>query len=92
MKLNFIVNNSGKMIGQTKHETSCSKFYLIFPIAFCFFCDAPFTVEHFLTECSDLILPRNQCFNSNSLTVIFKEVSLDNLFCFLKSVNLFDKI
>ena len=58
----------------------------------CFCCDAPFTVEHFLTECSDLILPRNQCFNSNSLTVIFKEVSLDNLFCFLKSVNLFDKI
>ena len=33
----------------------------------CFCCDAPFTVEHFLTECSDLILPRNQCFNNNSL-------------------------
>ena len=58
----------------------------------CFCCDAPFTVEHFLTECSDLVLPRNQCFNSNSLTVIFKEVSLNNLFCFLKSVNLFDNI
>ena len=48
----------------------------------CFCCDAPFTVEHFLTECSDLILPPNQCFNSNSLTVIFKEVSSDICFVF----------
>ena len=52
----------------------------------------PFTVRHFLLECADFGRERRSPFQVNILKDLFKDVSIENIFSFLKNVNLFNKI
>jgi ribonuclease HI len=61
-------------------------------LPWCHACDTAFTVKHFLTSCDDLSILRRQYIGSNDLSEIFRKVSFDNLFEFLKACNLFNKI
>ena len=61
----------------------------------CIRCDQLCSSEHPLTGCVDLIDLiewRRQCFNTESLSVLFRECSLDNIMHFLKCTNLFNKL
>ena len=58
----------------------------------CHACDCLCSVRHFLIECVDLSLQREQYFTCDSLLALFKEVSLDKIFNFLKNVNLYHLI
>ena len=59
---------------------------------FCFVCDAPFTVRHFLLECGDFSHIRNKYFHVDTLKQLFNGVHIDNVFLFLKEINLFNKL
>ena len=58
----------------------------------CFFCDAPYSVAHILTECSDLLEIKEKFYDSSDLNQIFREVPLPHICGFLKEINLFSKI
>ena len=57
-------------------------------------CDTPFTVRHFLLDCTcaDFEPERRSHFQVNNLKDLFKDVSVENILSFLKNVNLFNKI
>ena len=55
-------------------------------------CDTPFTVKHFLLECTDFAAKRVSCFQANNLRELFKDVPVGNILSFLRQVNLFYKI
>ena len=58
----------------------------------CIPCDQLCSIEHLLTECEDLIEWRRLFFfNTESLSVLFRECSPDNIIPFLKETNLFGK-
>ena len=53
---------------------------------YCFGCNTPFTVKHFLLECADFAIERHSHFRSNSLKDLFGDVSAENILSFLKNV------
>ena len=55
-------------------------------------CDTPFTVKHFLLECTDFAAERISCFQANNLKELFKDVPVGRILSFLRQVNLFYKI
>ena len=61
-------------------------------LPYCFGCDAPFTVRHILLECSDFSHIRNKYFHVDTITQLFNDVPIDNVFLFLKEINLFNKL
>ena len=59
---------------------------------YCTACDTPYTVEHVLISCVDLLEIRQKYYSVDSLFRLFREVCPDLIFAFLKEINLFDKI
>ena len=59
---------------------------------YCFGCDAPFTVRHFLLECGDFSHIRNKYFHVDTIKQLFNDVPIDNVFLFVKEINLFNKL
>ena len=59
---------------------------------YCFGCDAPFAIRHILFECSDFSQIRNKYFHVDIIKQLFNDVPIDNVFLFLKEINLFNKL
>ena len=59
---------------------------------YCFGCDTFFTVRHFLLECGDFSHIRNKYFHVDTIRQLFNDVPIDNVFLFLKEINLFNKL
>ena len=59
---------------------------------YCFGCDTLFTVRHFLLECGDFSHIRNKYFHVDTIKQLFNDVPIDNVFLFLKEINLFNKL
>ena len=57
-----------------------------------FGCEALFTVRHFLLECDDFSHIRNKYFHVDTIKQLFNDVPTDNVFLFLKQINLFNKL
>ena len=57
-----------------------------------FGCDAPFTVHHILLECGDFSHIGNKYFHVDTIKQLFNDVPIDNVFLFLKEINLFNKL
>ena len=55
----------------------------------CVGCDAPFTVRHFILECSDLAQVRNNCFHVDNMKQLFQDINIDSVMTFLTKSNLF---
>ena len=55
-------------------------------------CHAPFSVEHILIECIDLVPKRQQYYTANNLKDLFEHVKVDIILKFLKAVGLYGKI
>ena len=58
----------------------------------CVGCDKPFTVRHILLECVDFSNVRNKYYHVNTIKQLFNDVPIDNIFLFLKEINLFNKL
>ena len=58
----------------------------------CVGCDAPFTVRHFLLECGDFALVKNNCFHVDNMKELFQDIHIDSIMTFLRQINLFNKI
>ena len=58
---------------------------------FCYACDSPFTVKHFLIECPDFTHIRNK-FYTTDVHTLFREVDLSKITEYLKELGLCDKI
>ena len=59
---------------------------------YCFGCDTLFTVRHFLLECGDFSHIRNKYIHVDTIKQLFNDVPIDNIFLFLKEINLFNKL
>ena len=59
---------------------------------YCFGCDTLFTVRHFLLECGDFSHIRNKYFHVDTIKQLFNDIPIDNVFLFLKEINLFNKL
>ena len=59
---------------------------------YCFECDAPFIVCHFLLDCGDFSHRRNKYFHVDTIKQLFNDVPIDTVFLVLKEVNLFNKL
>ena len=55
----------------------------------CIGCDKRLTLEHILLTCSDLIEIRESHFAAKSLRMLFKDISPQKVFNFLKEINIF---
>ena len=58
----------------------------------CVGCDKPFTVRHILLECVDFSNVRNKYYHVDTIKQLFNDVPIDNIFLFLKEINLFNKL
>ena len=58
-------------------------------MSMCIGCDELLTVEHILRTSSDLIEIRESHFTAQSPHVLFQEILPENLFNFLKEINIF---
>ena len=58
----------------------------------CIGCDKHLTIEHILLACSDFIEMRESHFTAKSLRMLFQDISPENIFNFLKEINIFGKI
>ena len=59
---------------------------------YCFGCDTLYTVRHFLLECGDFSHIRNRYFHVDTIKQLFNDVPIDNVFFFLKEINLLNKL
>ena len=57
----------------------------------CIRCDKRLTIEHILLTCSDFIEIRERHFTAKSLCMLFKDISPEKIFNFLKEINIFGK-
>ena len=57
----------------------------------CIRCDKRLTIEHILLTCSDLIEIRESHFTAKPLPMLFKDISPEKIFNFLKVINIFGK-
>ena len=53
--------------------------------------DKHFTIEHILLTCSDFIEMRESHFTAKSLRMLFRDISPEKIFNFLKEINIFLK-
>ena len=58
----------------------------------CIGCDKRLTIEHILLTCLDFIEIRESHFTAKSLRMLFKDISPEKIFNFLKEINIFGKI
>ena len=58
----------------------------------CIGCDKRLTIEYILLTCSDFIEIRENHFTAKSLRMLFKDISPEKIFNFLKEINIFGKI
>ncbi|MES9951106.1 MAG: reverse transcriptase domain-containing protein [Candidatus Thiodiazotropha sp.] len=58
----------------------------------CIGCDKNFTVKHFLLECVDFSIVRNQLIRVGDMKQLFENVPVDNILLFLKRIQLYNKI
>ena len=58
----------------------------------CIGCDKRLTIEHILLTCSDFIEIRESHFTAKSLRMLFQDISTEQIFNFLKEINIFGKI
>ena len=58
----------------------------------CVSCNEPFTVEHFMTECSDLQPTRVKYYNVHDMKELFDTIKITSILDFLKEVNLYFKL
>jgi len=58
----------------------------------CIPCQEPFTVKHFLLDCIDLQLSRENYFRVTSMKDLFETVEVPNIIEFLKETNIYTKI
>ena len=56
----------------------------------CIGCDKRLTIEHILLTCSDFEI-RESHFTAKSLRMLFKDISPEKIFNFLKGINIFGK-
>ena len=54
-------------------------------------CDKRLTIEHILLTFSDFIEIRESYFTAKSLRMLFKDISPEQIFNFLKEINIFEK-
>ena len=59
---------------------------------YCYACNKPITVRHFLIECDDFTQVRRKYFHVDTYKQLFQDVPVDNIFSFLKEINLFNKL
>ena len=57
----------------------------------CIGCDKRLTIEHILLTCSDFIEIRESHFTAKSLRMLFKDISPEKIFNFLKEINILGK-
>ena len=57
----------------------------------CIGCDKRLTIEHILLTCSDFIEIRQSHFTAKSLRMLFKDISPEKIFIFLKEINIFGR-
>ena len=55
----------------------------------CIGCDKRLTLEHILLACLDFIEIRESHFTAKSLHILFKDISPEKIFYFLKEINIF---
>ncbi|PJE78782.1 Ribonuclease H [invertebrate metagenome] len=58
----------------------------------CYACDAQFTVEHFLIECSDFKQIRDKYFRVPDMKTLFSSVDSKTIFSYLKEIDLFYRL
>ena len=58
----------------------------------CIGCDKRLTIEHILLSCSGFTEIRESHFTAKSLRMLFKDISPEKIFYFLKEINVFWKI
>ena len=58
----------------------------------CIACQTMYTVKHFLIECGDLALTRQDFYNVNNLKELFDNVSITDILSFLRETNLYSKL
>ena len=58
----------------------------------CIPCQEPFSVKHFLLDCTDFRIIRSRFYRVNSLKELFDTVEPVRIFSFLKEIGLYDKI
>ena len=58
----------------------------------CVGCDKFFTVLHILLECVEFSNVRNEYYRVNRIKQLFNDVPIDNIFLFLKEINLSNKL
>ena len=58
----------------------------------CIGCDKRLTIEHILLTCSDFIEIRESHFTAKSLRMLFKDISPEKIFNFLKEINIFGNV
>ena len=59
---------------------------------YCFECDALFTIRHFLLKCGVFSRIRNKYFYVDTIKQLSNDAPIDNVFLFLKEINLFNKL
>ena len=59
---------------------------LLFFSSGCIGCDELLTIEHILLPCSDLIEIRESHFTAQSLHLLFREISPEKIYNFLKEI------
>ena len=52
----------------------------------------PLQVHHFLLECGDISHIKNKSFDVDTIKQLFNDVPIDNVFLFLKEINLYSKL
>ena len=58
----------------------------------CIGCDKRLTIQHILLTCSDFIEIRESHFTAKSLCMLFKDISREKIFNFLKEINIFGNL
>ena len=58
----------------------------------CIPCDVPITLKHILLDCWDLYDIRRKHFTADSIKVLFRDVPPDDIFAFLREINIFHLI
>ena len=58
----------------------------------CIPCQEPFSVKHFLLDCTDFRIIRSRFYRVSSLKELFDTVEPVRIFSFLKEIGLYDKI
>ena len=59
---------------------------------FCVPCNAPFTIKHILTECTDFLPMRENHYTESNITRLFKTVTPQKILDYIKEIGLYNKL